>query len=279
MKILVTGGYGQLGSALKSVLDKEEVLFTDSDSMDITDAIQVERVFSEFKPEWLMHGAALTNVDGCEENPDLAEKINHLGTKILAEACKKHDCEMIYVSTDYVFDGTKGAPYTEEDKPNPKSVYGRTKLEGEKEVQKISGGYIIRTAWVYGEGHNFVKTMLKLSQNLDEIKVVNDQFGRPTYAPDLAKAIYDVIKKRPEKGIYNVTGDGDIISWADFAKKIFELSGKKTRVTPISTKEYFEGNQNKKIAPRPAYSALDLVMSKKAGLFLPEWKNSLKNYL
>lgn len=279
MKILVTGGYGQLGTALKEVLKNEEVLLTDTDTMDITDAGQVEKIFDEFKPEWLVHGAALTNVDGCEENPDLADKINRLGTKILAEACKKYGCKMIYISTDYVFDGTKGSPYTEDDKPNPKSIYGSTKLAGEKAVQEISGGYILRTSWVYGEGNNFVRTMLKLSEKMDEIKVVNDQFGRPTYAPDLAKAIHDMIKKSPETGSYNITGDGAIISWADFAREIFRIAEKNTKVVEISTAEYFADNKDKKIAPRPAYSALDLAKSKKAGLFLADWQNSLKEYI
>lgn len=284
-KILVTGGYGQLGTALKEVLKKEEVLLTDVDTMDITSAEQVEKIFTDFKPEWLVHGAALTNVDGCEENPELADKINHLGTKVLADACKKFNCKMIYISTDYVFDGMKGSPYTEEDKPNPQSIYGETKLAGEKAVQKISGGYILRTSWVYGEGNNFARTMLKLSEKMDEIKVVNDQFGRPTYAPDLAKAIYDVIKKDPlsvvlaQAGIYNVTGDGDVISWADFAEEIFKVAGKKTKVIGISTEEYFAGNKDKKIASRPAYSALDLTKSRKTGLFLTNWRPSLLEYL
>lgn len=292
MKILVTGGYGQLGTALKDMLKNEDVLLTDTDSMDITDTSQVEKVFKDFQPDWLVHGAALTNVDGCEENPELADKINHIGTKILARQCKKADCKMIYISTDYVFDGTKGAPYTEEDEPSPKSVYGKTKLDGEKAVREISGGYILRTSWVYGQGNNFVQTMLKLSEKMDEIKVVNDQFGRPTYAPDLAKAIYDVIKKQPPSchpredgdpentaGIYNITGDGNIISWADFTTEIFKVAGKNTKVIEISTEEYFAGNKDKKIAPRPAYSALELTKSKKAGLFLTDWQDSLKEYL
>lgn len=284
-RILVTGGYGQLGSALKEILKEEKALLTDTDSMDITKLGQVEKVFKDFKPEWLVHGAALTNVDGCEENPELAEKINHLGTEILARVCKKHNCKMIYISTDYVFDGSKKEPYLETDTPNPKSVYGKTKLAGEKEVQEVSGGYILRTSWVYGEGNNFVRTMLRLSGKMEEIKVVNDQFGRPTYAPDLAKAIYDVIKKDPlvvipaKAGIYSITGDGDIISWADFAKEIFKVTGKNTKVLEISTEEYFKNNKDKKIAPRPAYSVLDLTKAKKAGLFLADWKKSLERYL
>ena len=285
-KILITGGYGQLGTALKEVLEDEEILLTDTDSMDITNVSQVEKVFNESQPDWLMHGAALTNVDGCEENPELAEKVNYFGTKILAEQCKKSGAKMIYISTDYIFDGTKGSPYTEDDEPSPKSEYGITKLAGEKAAKEIAGSYILRTSWVYGEGNNFVRTMLKLSEKMDEIKVVNDQFGRPTYALDLAKAIRDVIKNQPPlpvipaaAGIYNVTGDGEVISWADFAKEIFELSGKDTKVTGISTEEYFKGNQDKKIAPRPAYSALDLSKSKKAGLSLRDWKEALAEYM
>ena len=285
-RVLITGGYGQLGTALKEILADEEILLTDSDSMDITNAEQIEKTFADFKPDWLMHGAALTNVDGCEENPELAEKVNHIGTKILAEQCKKSGVKMIYISTDYIFDGTKGAPYLEDDKPNPQSVYGSTKLEGEKDARNIAGAYVLRTSWVYGQGHNFVETMLKLADKMDEIKVVDDQFGRPTYALDLAKAIRDVIKNQPPlpvipaaAGIYNVTGDGEVISWADFAKEIFELSGKDTKVTGISTEEYFKGNQDKKIAPRPAYSALDLSKSKKAGLSLRDWKEALAEYM
>ena len=278
-KILITGGYGQLGTALKEVLEDEEILLTDTDSMDITNAGQVEKVFNEFRPDWLMHGAALTNVDGCEENPELADKVNRLGTKILAEACKKNGVKMIYISTDYIFDGTKGFPYTEDDEPSPKSEYGSTKLAGEKAAKEIANSYILRTSWVYGEGNNFVRTMLKLSEKMDEIKVVNDQFGRPTYALDLAKAIRDVIKKSPKVGTYNVTGDGKIISWADFAAEIFEIARKNTKVIGISTEEYFSGNKDKKIAPRPAYSALDLTKSKQAGLSLRDWRDALAEYL
>lgn len=284
-RILVTGGYGQLGTALKEVLVKEETLLTDTDNMDITDSGQVEKIFNDFNPEWLVHSAACTNVDGCEESPELAEKVNHLGTKILAEQCQKSGVKMIYISTDYVFDGNKGSLYIEEDQPNPQSVYGVTKLAGEEEVEKLNDYYILRTSWVYGEGHNFVRTMLKLSEKMEEIKVVNDQFGRPTYALDLAKAIYDVIQKDPlaviseQPGIYNVTGDGNVISWADFAREIFKVAGKQTKVTGISTAEYFAGNKDRKIAPRPTYSALDLKKTRTASIFLNDWHKALAEYL
>jgi dTDP-4-dehydrorhamnose reductase len=278
-KILITGANGQLGKALQEVLKNEEVLFTDVDEMDITDKTQVNSIFNQFEPTILIHGAAMTNVDGCEENPELARKINTNGTKNLVEACKKHNCQMIYISTDYVFDGTKKESYTEEDKTNPQSVYGKTKLEGEKAVLELSNSYILRTSWVYGEGKNFVRTMLALSEKIAEIKVVDNQFGRPTYALDLAKAIYDIIKKQPEPGIYNVTGDGRLISWADFAQEIFKITGRKTKVVGISTEEYLSQYPDKKIAPRPSFSGLDLKKTRQKDIKVPAWESSLGQYL
>ena len=278
-KILITGGYGQLGTALQQVMSSEELLPTDTDTMDITDNAQIDRVFADFRPDFLVHGAAYTNVDGCEDNPELAESVNAIGTKNLADNCAKLAIPMIYISTDYVFDGTATEPILEGVTPNPLSVYGKTKLAGEKAVLSLPSGYVLRTSWVYGEGKNFVRTMLSLADKMEEIKVVNDQFGRPTYALDLAKAIYDVILKRPEPGIYNVTGDGDIISWADFATEIFKISGKPTRVVGITTEEYLSDKQDRKIAPRPMYSALALGKSKNSGLFTKDWHVALEEYL
>lgn len=284
-RILVTGGYGQLGTALKEVLSGEEILLTDTDTMDITNPFQIETVFADARPEFLVHGAAYTDVDGCEENPELAEKVNAKGTANLAEACKKYNCAMIYISTDYSFDGKSREPYKENAATNPQSIYGKTKLSGERATETVPEHYILRTSWVYGEGKNFVRTMLALSEKMDEIKIVSDQFGRPTWAQDLAKATRDVIKKKPKIGLYNVTGDGPIISWADFAKKIFEIAGTlrlhsgQTKVIPITTEEYLSDKKDKKIAPRPAYSALDLSKSKKNGIYLGKWEDSLQIYL
>lgn len=279
MKILITGGYGQLGTALQEVMKTEDLMPTDTDTMDITEPAQIEKVFEEFKPDFLVHGAAFTNVDGCEENPKLAEAVNVKGTENLANACKQHNVKMIYISTDYVFDGTKTKPYKEEDKPNPQSVYGRTKLAGEEATKKAPSWWILRTSWVYGEGKNFVETMLLLTEKMNEIKVVSDQVGRPTAAIDLAKAIYDVIKKQPEQGIYHVTGDGPIISWADFAVKIFEIAGKKTKVIPITTEEYLADKEDKKIAKRPYFSGLDLTKSKESQLYLANWSESINQIM
>jgi dTDP-4-dehydrorhamnose reductase len=186
---------------------------------------------------------------------------------------------MVYISTDYVFDGTATVPIPEDAIPNPLSVYGKTKLEGEKATLSLEKGYVLRTSWVYGEGKNFVRTMLALSEKMDEIKVVSDQVGRPTYALDLAKAIYDVIRKNPEPGIYNVTGDGDIISWADFAREIFKIAGKDTKVIDITTEEYLSDKQDRKIAVRPSYSALNLEKTKDNGLFVNGWREAIKTYL
>jgi dTDP-4-dehydrorhamnose reductase len=279
MRILVTGGHGQLGHALAEALIPEDVLFTDSDDMDITNQGIIDKTFTEFKPDFLVHGAAYTNVDGCEENPEIAEAVNAKGTENLAKACQKHDVKMIYISTDYVFDGTKTEPYTEEDKPNPQSVYGKTKLAGEEATKTVNTWWILRTSWVYGDGKNFVKTMLDLSEKMDEIRVVSDQVGRPTAAIDLAKAIYDVIKEQPKSGIYHVTGDGPIISWADFAKKIFEIANKQTQVAPITTEEYLSDKTDRKIAVRPKFSGLDLKKTKENGVYSADWGESLKKYL
>lgn len=279
MKIIVTGGNGQLGTALKEILAAEEVLFTDTDNMDITNPEVIEQRFSEFKPEVLVHGAAYTNVDGAEENPEICEKVNAGGTKNLAEACASHNVSMVYISTDYVFDGTAGKPYLPDAPTNPLNVYGKTKLAGEKETTKVPKHWILRTSWVYGEGKNFVRTMLGLAENNTSLKITGDQYGRPTAAIDLAKAIYDVINKKPESGIYHITGDGPIISWADFAAKIFEISGLDVKVTGRTTEEYLAEQGDRKVAVRPKYSALDLSKSKQAGLFLSDWEDSLKDYL
>lgn len=279
MKILITGGNGQLGAALKEVLLNEETLFTDTDNMDITKPEQIEQIFREFQPEFLVHGAAFTNVDGCEENPEMAAAVNTRGTENLTKACVKNNVKMIYISTDYVFDGTAERPYKEDEKPNPQSIYGKTKLAGEEATKKAPRWWILRTSWVYGEGKNFVRTMLAISEKMEEIKVVKDQVGRPTWAVDLAKAISDVLKKEPTSGIYHVSGDGPIISWANFASQIFEFSNRKTKVNYVTTEEFYTGRDRTKIAKRPAFSALDLKKAKEAGIYIAEWKSSLKQYL
>jgi dTDP-4-dehydrorhamnose reductase len=279
MKILVTGGYGQLGTALGEVLENHEVRLTDTDTMDITSSEQIEAVFAEFRPEVLVHGAAYTNVDGCEQNPDLAEAVNAQGTRNLAEACQKYGTAMVYISTDYVFDGTKKDPYLPDDEPSPISAYGRSKLEGERATATVPEHWILRTSWVFGEGKNFVQTMIGLAANHEVLTVVGDQVGRPTWAHDLALAIRDAIEKKPEHGIYHVTGDGPVVSWAGFARKIFEIKGLPTEVRAVTTADYFGGKEVGSYAPRPLYSMLDLEKSRQARLHLADWEESLRQYL
>ncbi|HBG81394.1 TPA: dTDP-4-dehydrorhamnose reductase [candidate division CPR2 bacterium] len=279
MKYLVTGANGQLGNGLRKILPESEAVFTDVAELDVTDREAILGMLEKEKPEYVLHCAALTNVDGCEDNPELADKINHKSTEYFAEGCNKVNATLMYISTDYVFDGTAKEPYKVDDKPNPQSAYGKTKLLGEEAAKKAKKCYIIRTAWVYGDGHNFVKTMLRLSETMPEIKVVNDQIGKPAWADDLAKAMIGVIEKNLPQGVYHFTNDGDEISWADFARKIFELAGKGTTVPNITTEEYIAMNSNKKIAPRPHYSVLDLSKLKNAGVSVPNWEESLKSYL
>lgn len=279
MKYLITGANGQLGNALKKVLPKEECLFTDVDELDVTDREAITNIIRENKPDYILHCAALTNVDGCETNEELADKINHLSVEYFSEACNKVGATLFYISTDYVFDGEARDPYAINFETNPRSIYGKTKLTGEVEAKKTKKYYIFRTSWVYGEGNNFVRTMLKLSETMDEVKVVGDQFGRPTYALDLAHGMVEALNKKIPFGTYHFQNSGEPISWAEFATEIFKITGKKTKVTPISTAEYLKMNTGKQVAPRPKYSVLDITDLEKEGIDLPAWRQSLEPYL
>lgn len=279
MKYLVTGGNGQLGNAFRKILPKEEAVFTDVTELDVSDRESVLEKVEEIRPEFVLHCAALTNVDGCEDNNELADKINHLSVEYFAEACNKIGATLIYISTDYVFTGESEEPYAVDAETGPKSVYGQSKLLGEEAAKKAEKFYIFRTSWVYGDGHNFVKTMLKLSETMPELKIVNDQVGRPTRAEDLATAINDALEKNIPYGVYHIQNSGEEVSWADFAKEIFKIAGKEAKVIPISTEEYLEMNSGKKIAPRPSYSVLDLSKSEAEGIKTPNWRDSLVNYM
>lgn len=278
-KYLITGANGQLGRAFQKILPKNSVIFTDQEELDITDRQAVLDFVEKNKPEVILNCAAYTNVDGCEENQELANSVNHLAVAHLAEACNKIDATLVHVSTDYVFDGTKKEPYTEEDKTNPQSVYGKTKLLGEEAAKKAEKYYIFRTSWVYGDGKNFVRTMLSLAENLSEINVVSDQVGRPTFAEDLAQGILEALDKKIQFGIYNYQNSGAPASWASFARKIFEIAGKTTKVIDITFQEYLKINSSKKVAPRPANSVLELAKIEKNGIIVPKWQDSLDKYL
>lgn len=279
MKILVTGCNGQLGNSLRLELDKDpaiETIYTDYRELDLTDREAVERFLSDHRPDIIVNCAAYTAVDKAESDEIAASTLNTGAVGYLGEAAVKTGAKVIHISTDYVFSGQGFRPYEENDEPYPQGIYGRTKLEGEALLTSFcQNALIIRTAWLYSEfGSNFVKTMLRLSETKPEIKVVADQIGTPTYAGDLAAAIHSIIRNPQWKpGIYHFTNEG-VASWYDFAKAIFELSGKDTAVTPLSSAEY----------PTPAKRPLYSVLSKKKikqtfGITIPYWRDSLRSCL
>ncbi len=284
--ILVTGANGQLGRAVNvKFADNSEVELYNTDvfeaegihALDITDIDDVMETVGRVKPYAVINCAAATNVDGCEKDIDTAYKINAIGPRNLSIASKEFGAKLVHISTDYVFPGDGTKPYTEFDEPAPKSAYGKTKLEGEKFVERFAERYfIIRTAWLYGDGKNFVKTMLKLSENHDEVSVVCDQIGSPTSTKVLADIIDNLIWT-DNYGLYHGTCEG-VCSWADFTEEIFRLAGKGTKVNHITSAQYSE--MNPAAADRPAYSVLDNYMLKlTAGYVAQDWKDAIREYL
>lgn len=252
MKILITGSNGMLGHDLIEVLqNSHELVLTTSKTLDITDERQVNDFIRDKKPDIVINSAAYTDVDGCEENEDIAYSVNGDGVRNLALACRDVDCPLVHISTDYVFDGSATEPIAEDGEIGPISVYGKSKLKGEKAIQEILDKYfIIRTAWLYGiNGRNFPKTMLELAQNHPEITVVYDEVGTPTYTPDLAYGISQLIET-DYYGIYHLTNSGSC-SWCEFARYIFEVAGLDIKVVPVTASEFARA------APRPSYSVLD----------------------
>jgi dTDP-4-dehydrorhamnose reductase len=274
MKILITGAYGMLGSDLREVLKNQELIVTGSKDLDITDEEKVVEFVCENSPELVINAAAYTAVDDCETHYDDAYAVDAIGPKNLAIACNKLDIPLVHISTDYVFDGTKRTPLIEADKLGPQSAYGKTKLAGEEFIQENTDKYfILRTAWLYGlHGNNFVKTMLDLAENHDEITVVDDQVGSPTYSFDLAVAITNLLYS-DKYGIYHVTNEGEC-SWYEFAKLIFELSNIDVKVVPVTTEEF------PRPAPRPHYSVLNNKKWNSSG-FVPmrTYQEALSEYL
>lgn len=279
-KILITGCNGQLGRAIQEVYKKDEVEFIKTDvvegegitSLDITDVKAVTKFVEETKPDAIINCAAHTAVDLCETQWDLAYKINAIGPRNLSIAANKINAKMIHVSTDYVFDGNGKEPYTEFDSPNPNSAYGKTKLEGERFVQMFSDRFfIVRTAWLYGDGKNFIKTMLRLAEDRDVVKVVGDQVGSPTSAIELARLIR-MLEPTENYGIFHGTCEG-MCSWADFAEAIFKKAGKNIKVEHITTEEYPTP------AKRPAYSVLeDYMLKLTTGYQMASWEEALDEY-
>ena len=252
MKILITGSNGMLGHDLCEALsDNHELLLTTSKTLDITDERQVMDAICNEKPDIVINSAAYTNVDGCEENPDLAYDVNGKGVENLALACRKIDCALVHISTDYVFDGSATQPIPEDGEIGPISVYGKSKLKGEEAILEILDKYfIVRTAWLYGiNGGNFPKTMLELAKDHSELTVVYDEVGTPTYTSDLAEAIAELIET-DYYGIYHLTNSGSC-SWCEFSRYIFEIAGVDVKVIPVTAAEFARP------APRPSYSVLE----------------------
>ncbi len=305
-KVLVTGAKGQLGKKIIELMGADfDLVLTDADTMDITDKLKVHEVIKSESPNFIIHGAAYTAVDKAEENEELCRKINALGTKNIAETAREFDIPLIYISTDYVFDGKKNSPYIETDQPSPLSVYGMTKYEGENFIREICEKYyIIRSAWIFGElpenhpGTNFVETMLCLAKEHDSLNIVNDQIGSPTYTKDLVEIIRPIIrswdlglrasetsqvlkhksqdlnpKTQVPCGVYHMSGIG-ACSWYDFAKEIFRLENIKIKLNPITTDQYPQK------AKRPACSYLDKSKIEKAlNVKVRPWQEMLREYL
>ena len=274
--VLVTGGKGQLAQCIneiQSTYPHIDFVFTDVDELDITDSNQLNLFFESNNFDWCINCAAYTAVDQAEIHSETAQKINSFGAKNLALACKKNRIKLIHISTDFIFDGNSVKPYVEEDRQNPISVYGASKLQGEQEIQSIlKEHFIIRTSWLYSEfGHNFLKTMIRLAKDKNEINVVNDQIGTPTYAKDLALIILEIINVNSvDYGIYHYSNIGTT-NWHDFAVLIFKFKEVNIKVNPISTKDY------PTLAKRPAYSVLDTTKIKRTlNIQIPDWKDSLK---
>jgi dTDP-4-dehydrorhamnose reductase len=274
--VIVFGASGQLGNCLKKVAEErgiDYVHFLPEDEANILREDLLDIVFEKYKPTFAINCAAYTAVDKAEDDVELARAINKTGAVNLAKQCKAYGATLVQISTDFIFKGDVALPRTEEDPAEPISIYGLTKLEGEQEIAQILDEYYtIRTSWLYSEyGNNFVKTMLKLGAERDELKIIADQVGTPTYAIDLAGAILDIIASaKKEYGIYHYSNEG-VTSWYDFAKGIFDISGTDVKVFPIRTSEFPTRAQ------RPAYSVMDKAKIKTTfGIEIPYWRDSLE---
>ena len=281
MKILVTGVKGQLGYDVVNECQKRgyDAIGVDVEEMDITNPEAVDRVIAEANPDAVIHCAAWTAVDAAEESENVAKvrAVNAGGTQNIANVCKKLNCKLLYISTDYVFDGQGSEPWLPDQKDfRPLNVYGQTKLEGELAVANtVEKYFIVRIAWVFGaNGKNFIKTMLNVGKTHDAVRVVNDQIGTPTYTYDLARLLVDMAESE-KYGYYHATNEGGYISWYDFACEIFRQAGYPTKVIPVTTAEYGLSK-----AKRPFNSRLDKHKLVENGFTpLPDWKDALKRYL
>ncbi|PKG24189.1 dTDP-4-dehydrorhamnose reductase [Niallia nealsonii] len=276
MKIFITGANGQLGQDVVALAKKNKTYQVHSftkNELDITDEQAVHSKVKEIQPDWILHCAAYTNVEAAEDDgKELNWKINKDGSAIISKAAASVQAKLIYISTDYVFDGTKKEWYKTTDTTNPLNEYGKAKLAGEQEIQKyLPDAHIIRTSWVFGEhGHNFVYTMLNLAKKMDTLKVVNDQFGRPTYAKDLAAFMLYTVEKNIEGGLYHFSND-ETATWFDFAKEIVKAEA--VEVVPVDSSAFPQK------AKRPQYSVMSLEKVKATGFSIPTWKNALERFM
>jgi len=276
VKVLVTGVGGQLGYDIIKKLEERHIdcIGTDREEFDITDLETAHRFITNYMPDAVIHCSAYTAVDKAEDEPKLCHLVNAVGTENIAKICKEIDAKMIYISTDYIFDGTKDGYYEVNDIPNPINVYGKTKLAGEKIVQEILDKYfIVRISWVFGiNGNNFVKTMLRLGKERSELNVVADQIGSPTYTADIAPLLIDMIQT-DSFGIYHATNEGEC-SWAEFAEEIFRIAGMNVKINHITTDDYPTKAQ------RPMNSRMCKDSLVNYGFYkLPSWRIALKKYL
>ncbi len=278
--IIITGGSGQLGQCLQAVVAAGEhrfnYIFLDSKEMDLTNAVQRQATFERYMPVYCINCAAYTAVDQAEDDQQAAYQINEHAVNALAILCTAHSCVLIHISTDFVFDGTTNIPLTELSATAPVNVYGKSKLQGERAIESVlEQHYIIRTSWLYAEcANNFCKTMLKLAQSRDQLQVIYDQVGTPTYAVDLAQCILDIIHKEMDAsvknyGTYHYSNEG-VASWYDFAQAIFEYSKTKINVIPVNSSAFVTQ------AKRPNYSVMDKAKIKSTfGIVIPYWRESL----
>ena len=276
MRVVVTGAAGQLGQDVLLELDKKkhQAFGTDRTKLDLTNEADVHAYIDEVKPEVILHCAAYTNVDAAEGDEETAYQVNGLATEYLAKAAKQIGAKMLYVSTDYVFDGTATEPYEVDEPTKPLGAYGRTKLAGEQLLQEhLQQFFIVRTAWVFGiHGNNFVKTMIRLGEDRGEVGVVHDQVGSPTYTVDLAKFMVELMET-DKYGIYHATNSG-VCSWYDFAVEIFKQAGMNVKVNPLTSDQF------PRPAARPKYSVLSKKRIEEQGLTpLRDWKEALAAYL
>lgn len=275
MKVLVTGVKGQLGYDVMNELKKRdhEAIGVDIDEMDITDTSSVEKVITDVSPDAVIHCAAYTAVDAAEDNEELCRRVNAEGTANVARVCEILGCKLMYISTDYVFNGLGERPWEPDDDREPLNVYGQTKYEGELAVEKLEKYFIVRIAWVFGvNGKNFIKTMLRLAETYDTLTVVADQIGSPTYTYDLARLLVDMIETE-KYGRYHATNEG-LCSWHEFACEIFRQAGKNVNVIPVTSAQY--GAK----AKRPFNSRMDKSKLSENGFErLPSWQDALGRYL